>query len=95
MQTQVRTSNARARDLVENKVPFKGANTFGEWVTDKIYAVYSYGYHWPLYACISGCWFENIEKYSQTTSKHKGQLRPNADFFTTCGTRQLQELIGR
>lgn len=95
IQTPVRTSNARAREFVETCTPFKGANTFGEWVNDKIFAVYSYGYHWPLFACIDGCWFENTEKYSQTTSKHKGQLRPIADFFTTCTTAKLKELIGR
>lgn len=93
-QLQVRTSNAKARGFVETKTPFKGANTFGEWVNAKVFAVYSYGYHWPLYACIDGCWFENIDKYSQTTSKHKSQLRPASDFFTGCRTQTLKDLIG-
>jgi len=31
---------------------------------------------WPLYAYRDGVWYENMERYSVTTSKHRRQARP-------------------
>ena len=74
----MRVSNSDARASVQGKLSFKGNNTFGEWIGD-VYAVFSYGHHWPLFAFVDGIWFENQEKYSPTTSKHRGQLHPLED----------------
>jgi len=68
-------ANSKARDLVQNQTPFKGSNTFAE-VISGIYVVFSYGYHFPLFACVNGKWYENGDKYSPSTSKQKSQLHP-------------------
>jgi hypothetical protein len=75
-----RTSNKNAGALVDRLEPFRGNHTFATNEGHK-YVVYSYGYHWILYiydrdTCI---WYENEDKYSATTSKHRSQLRPNAN----------------
>ena len=69
----IRTSNIKARQYVENKVNFKGNNTFGEWKDGK-YKVYSYGYHFPICAYKDGQWYKNKDKYNASTSKHQSQL---------------------
>ena len=68
-------SNAKARAYVINKAPFVGSNTFAE-VISGIYVVFSYGYHFPLFACVNGTWYENADKFSPSTSKHQSQLHP-------------------
>lgn len=74
----MKTSNSRARAQVQAKLPFAGNNTFGEQRGDA-YVVFSYGHHWPLFVYLGGTWYENQEKYSPTTSKHRGQLHPLED----------------
>jgi len=74
----MKVSNGSASSLVNARISFQGNNTFGEWI-DGIYAVFSYGYHWPLFAYIGGTWYENQERYSPTTSKHRSQLHPLED----------------
>lgn len=71
----MKVSNCNARSMVQSKLPFTGNNTFGERIGE-IYACFSYGHHWPLFAYVDGTWYENQEKYSTTTSKHRGQLHP-------------------
>lgn len=73
-----KTSNSRARELVQNRVPFKGSNTNSEYV-DGAYVVYSYGWY-PIYVYKNNQWYENTSKYSMSTSKQKSQLRPYGDF---------------
>lgn len=70
----IRTSNQKARQYVTQRIPFKGSNTFGEW-DHGVYIVYSYGYHFPIFAWCGG-WFINNSRYSRTTSKHQSQLFP-------------------
>ena len=43
-----------------------------------IYAVYSYGGHWPLwvYDWNASQWYENVDKYSKTTGRHKSDTMP-------------------
>lgn len=73
-----RVTNRQARGCVQRCEPFKGANTFGEWIGSS-FVVYSYGRHWPLFVNWRGKWFENSDRYSSTTSKHRGQLHPHAE----------------
>ena len=70
-----KVSNSKARDEVQTCSPFKGSNTFAEFING-VYVVFSYGYHFPLFACINGTWYENGDKYSPSTSKQQTQLHP-------------------
>lgn len=60
--------------------PFRnGNNTLfsAEW--RRLYVVYSYGEHWPLfiYDRDMGVWFENETSSTVTTNKHRSQARPH------------------
>ena len=85
-----KTSNQKARNLVQDRKPFKGSHTFAEW-QGTVYAVYSYGRHFPLFAfdSIEKRWYENGDRYSPTTSRHKVQLHPHAE-MTKVNTAELQ-----
>lgn len=79
---------------VENCEDFKGSNIFGE-KTGGAFAVYSFGYHWPLYAKIEGKWYENGEDYGKVTTRtHRNLLRPRANTVTV-SRADLQDLIRR
>ncbi|MBE3145015.1 MAG: hypothetical protein IMZ61_14020 [Planctomycetes bacterium] len=65
--------------LIENQEPFEGSNLAGVKVSPKLYVVYSYGYY-PLWACINGKWYGHKSKYSNTTSTHQGQSRPQIEY---------------
>jgi hypothetical protein len=71
----MKTSNQKARAQVQQLQPFKGNNTFAEYLGN-VYVVYSYGKHWPLFAKINGRWIENENRFSVSTSKHHSQLHP-------------------
>ena len=71
----MKVSNCKARSMVQSKLPFKGNNTFGETINGA-YVVFSYGHHWPLFLYVDGTWYENRERYSVSTSKHRSQLHP-------------------
>jgi len=88
-----RTSNNKCSELVNNKVEFKASNIFSEYIKkDKLYIVYSYGYHFPMYIKYKNTWFENSDKYSITTSKQQSQSRPNAK-TKLLNTNQMKRLI--
>jgi len=72
----MRVSNKNCRRFVEKCKPFKGSNLFGEYSREGVYVVYSYGYHFPIYAFLNGSWYGNSQKYSVSTSKHQSQARP-------------------
>jgi hypothetical protein len=87
-----RIANREARTYVRNREVFKnnGGTLWGEWYEQGIeetgdivrrYCVYSYRYSWPLFVAEESedgtvHWYENIDRYSVTTSKHKGQAHP-------------------
>lgn len=56
---------------------------YARWETasdgTRMYAVYSYGEHWPLFVNHDGTWYENSERYSVTTSKHRSLTHPLCD----------------
>ena len=72
----MKIANRDSRDYVMNLKPFKGSNLHAE-NKGSFYVVYSYEW-WPLwiYCKENKVWFENISKYSQTTSKQKSQSFP-------------------
>jgi hypothetical protein len=80
----MKIANKAARSMVENLRPFEGSNLFARWEgndSEQWYVVYSYGEHFPMYINAQGAWFENEDKYSPTTSKHKSQARPSSNTF--------------
>jgi hypothetical protein len=87
-----RTTNKYADDSVTAREPFKASNTFGEWIKE-VYAVYSYGYHFPMFVWANGEWYENTDKYSRSTSKQQGQLRPHDEVRYKLTTDELKQLV--
>lgn len=90
-----KTSNAKARQFVQDKKEFTGSNTFGRW-NNGHYVVYSYGLHFPLFVwnAYDHQWYKNSDKYSVTTSKHSNQLHPLGAVYEL-NTNQLNQLINR
>ena len=90
----IHTANRDARGLVTCREEFKGSNLFSKWNAARtVYAVYSYGFHWPLVAWVSGRgWFVNVDKYSHSTSCHLTHARPTADAVEV-GTDELKQII--
>ena len=76
----MKIANRDARKYVQSCTEFQGSNLFAVMRTDNTggwrYVVYSYGYHWPLFVYTNGVWYENENKYSPTTSKHRSQCHP-------------------
>lgn len=71
---KMKTANIRARDLVVNRIPFKGSNTHAEY-KNGAYVVFSYDWY-PVFVYKDGQWFENEEGYSMSTKKQMSQMRP-------------------
>jgi hypothetical protein len=95
-------TNREARDYVKNHKSFQANNIFATHVLGRArdgsqirtYVVYSYGAHFPIYAFSYEVnrWFANKDRYSVTTSKHKGQCHPHV----TCvevNTATLKQII--
>ena len=82
----MRVSNNKARDYVNGFKEFQGSNMFGKWLdvgngrteTNLLYAVYSYGSHFPMYVWDSTekKWLGNKDKYSQSTTRHQALAKP-------------------
>lgn len=73
-----RINGRLARPYVQERKPFTNSNgqLFGRWEAPLLYVVYSYGEHWPLFVHDGFDWYENEERYSPTTSKHRTQTHP-------------------
>lgn len=73
-----RVAGWKARPYVQARLPFRNHNNqlFARWETPLLYVVYSYGDHWPLFLWDGFDWYENTDKYSITTSKHRSQTNP-------------------
>ncbi len=86
-----RINGRLARPYVQRKEPFQNSNgqLYAEWYgashseenNNSRYVVYSYGRHWPLFVYVPqvSLWFENKEKFSPTTSKHRSYSHPHCD----------------
>lgn len=72
--------------------PFKGNNFFGETVGNVGYAVYSYGYHFPMAFYNGVQWFINEETYTRSTGRHRGYVR-QAVQGETVNMQWLKKLI--
>jgi hypothetical protein len=79
-----RVANRDARWYVTHLRPFTGSNIDAVWrknnlTGDRMYVVTSYGAHFPLFIWENGVWYENVDKYSVTTSKHRSQTHPHCE----------------
>jgi hypothetical protein len=82
----MKIANRDARQFVQKQHPFEGNNINGQFHTqnnadgdngpDMWYVVYSYGPHWPMFIHAGDTWFENEDKNSRTTAKHRTQTHP-------------------
>ncbi len=82
----MKVANRNARQYVQRLHPFEGRNLYGTFfctnpssaaLGDSGYVVYSYGQHWPLFINVCDQWFENRDRHSVTTSKHRSQTHPH------------------
>ena len=95
-----RIANRDCRSYVERRDEFKANNIFAKW-HGKVYVVYSYGEHYPMFLYIAdkkpdGGWYENSDKYSRSTSKHHSQARPfRAVPIQPASTQDLKNLMFR
>jgi len=75
-----RISNSDCRSFVQEREPFQGSNLYAihlDQGTDNYrYIVFSWGEHYPMFIYTNGCWFENEDKYSRSTTKHQTQAHP-------------------
>lgn len=91
------TTVGECRQYVDRRVPFHTTNKqlFGYWCTSGVYAVFSYGQHWPLfvYEPKTTSWFANEDKYGTTTSKHYGKAHPFATPTTKLSCTAMKKLV--
>ena len=88
------TLNEMQRE-VQGRRLFEGNSVFSR-ITDNLYVVYSYGYHFPMYVYdyAIGKWIGNSDKYSTTTSRHQSKCNPN-DVEFWLDTDELKHMIGK
>ena len=78
----MKIANREARSYVQQRKPFRGSNLYAIRFDKRspfMYVVYSYGTHWPLFIYTNEQWFENSDKYSVTTSRHRTQSHPHCE----------------
>ncbi len=76
--------------MVKSKIPFTGSNTSGYWYRNS-YVVTSYGWY-PIFVFKNNQWYENKNKYSRSTGKQMGQLRPTPDTISLT-VKELEKII--
>jgi hypothetical protein len=92
--TIIRTPNKYARQYVQTRRNFIGSNIKGHWEPSEVYAVYSYGYHFPIWVYDeNGGWFGNTDKYSPTTTRQQTQTYPDTDDIHWLHTDALLRLV--
>lgn len=79
------TTLKQARPLIEARQSFSASSVFALGYP-KGYVVFSYGHHFPMFACVNRAdgrpvWFVNARKYSTTTSKHTTTLAPRGVYL--------------
>ena len=94
--------NSDAHKFIQRREAFTGSNLYAEWSTTtdpeagKLYIVYSYGIHWPLwiYCPLTEKWYENTSKFGPTTSKHKSQSDPRVTDAIPLPVGDMLKLVG-
>ena len=79
----IKTSNTKCRQYTQSQTPFKANNLEGR-IEGDFYIVYSYKWY-PLfaYSFTEKGWYENVDKYSVSTSRQTSQSRPMSSKETT------------
>ena len=103
-----RIANNKAREVIDNREEFQGSNMFGKWldkgngrwnefidVTSKVYVVYSYGSHFPMYIydAKEQKWLGNSDKYSRSTTRQQSHARPSSGIDVWYNTDDMKEVI--
>jgi len=70
-----RTTNRDCHRYIDERKPFKAHNLSGDFVNNGAYVVRSYGWY-PIFVYSDGLWYENADRYSQTTARQMNQARP-------------------
>lgn len=102
--TKNRCSNSEVSRFVEYRDTFETNNKtmFGEWRRVEggdnpkdVYAVYSYGYHFPMYIWDDEArvWVGNKDKYSRTTSVHQTKARPSEPIEQWFDTNTMKRIV--
>ena len=94
----MKVANKNASKYVDELKEFEGSNTFAEnkiQYEDKLYVVFSYGYHFPMYIYDyqAGMWIGNGDRYSMSTSKHQSQCRPSEPIECWLNTHEMEDYI--
>ena len=88
-------TNGDTIQWIKAKEPFQVNTIFGE-NKGRLYVVYSYGYHFPMYVYDRDLctWFYHNDTYSRTTSKHQNITRPeDLDRMTLLEFEDIQAMI--
>lgn len=89
-------SPKRRNHDVASLTPFKDTNKYARnEAAGRLYVVYSYRDTWPMFVFDrqTGTWYENEDKYSVTTSKHRTQCVPYDTKLEQANTRWLVKFI--
>ena len=94
----MRVANKDASEYVNKCEIFEGSNTFSEFKVqydDKLYVVFSYGYHFPMYMYDyqAKTWIGNEDRFSMSTSKHQSLCRPSEPIECWLNTHEMKEYI--
>jgi len=93
--TNVRPYVLKCEDFngAKNKQSHNGYAISGRRI-GHLYAVFSYGY-WPMFMCDTrtDTWFQNCERFSNTTSKHAGYCHPYGKDCAPLPTAELDEML--
>lgn len=73
-----RINGRLCRPYVQARKPFTNSNgqLYAVQHTPTLYVVYSYGDHWPLFVHDGFDWYENEDKFSVTTTRHRSNAHP-------------------
>ena len=98
-----RIANNKAREVIDKLEEFQGSNMLGKWLgignvraeKDKLYVVYSYGSHFPMYIydAKEQKWLGNSDKYSRSTTRQQSHARPSSGIDVWYNTDDMKEVI--
>tara|TARA_R100001480_G_scaffold53717_1_gene66911 strand:+ start:98 stop:391 length:294 start_codon:yes stop_codon:yes gene_type:complete len=90
-----RVANKDCRSYVERKEEFEGSNLYARKI-GKLYVVYSYGEHYPMFLFRKGWWYENGDGSSRSTARQRSQARPyEVSWRSLLTTEDLKNIIRR
>lgn len=89
-------SARRAKSKIENKETFRIGDIFARVERqNRLYVVYSYGLHYPLFAYDykTDVWYENKTKSSRATSRHRNYGKPDNIPMVESTTDDIQRIL--